>query len=215
VTYFAWLLATAGLPYGPTPVTPPPAAPLPPAAVAPAPPTATVAAAYTTMRAVLDAVGGAATPAPASPAPAAPAAAPSGPPAPAVPSGDPAATLVALVNAARTSAGLPPYRVNPVLMQLAAERAQALARTGLFTHDIPGLGLPLAMEQAAGLSAWGMGAENLAEAGSVAQAFALLMASPEHRANILNPYETQIGVGVAPLPSGGVVVSQLFLGPDF
>ncbi len=122
--------------------------------------------------------------------------------------------MVALINQARTSAGLPPYTVNPILTQIAMERAAVLASSGQFTHDLPGLGYPLAMEQAAGLNAAGMGAENIAEAGSVAQAFWLLMASPAHRSNILNPYETQVGVGVALLPNG-VAVSQLFAGPNF
>ena len=205
MNYFAWLLATAGLPTAPVA---PPAAP---AVVAPLPVVvnvrpAGVAQAYATMRAVLDAPPGSVAPPPAP--------APTPPPAPAA-AADAAQLLVAWVNAARTAAGLSSYVENPVLMRLAAERAQALAQSGLFTHDIPGLGLPLAMEQAAGLQAWGMGAENLAEAGTIQQAFALLMASPEHRSNILNPYETQIGVGVAPLPNGGVVVSQLFMGPAF
>jgi uncharacterized protein YkwD len=128
--------------------------------------------------------------------------------------GQMAAQMVALMNQARTAAGLPPYTVNPVLTQIAMERAAVLASSGQFTHDLPGLGYPLAMEQAAGLNAAGMGAENIAEAGSVAQAFWLLMASPAHRSNILNPYETQVGVGVALLPNG-VAVSQLFAGPNF
>jgi uncharacterized protein YkwD len=121
--------------------------------------------------------------------------------------------MILLVNQARLQAGLSPYAVDPVLMRLAQKRAQALAQSGVFTHDLPGLGLPLAMEEAAGMHAWGMGAENLAEAANVSMAFLLLMASPLHRANLLSPTETRIGVGVAPIP-GGVAICQLFAGPN-
>lgn len=123
-----------------------------------------------------------------------------------------AEAMITLINQAREHAGLPPYTVNPQLMALAQERAVALA-DGPFTSDLPGYGWPVQMEQAAGIQAQGMGAENIAEANSVSQAFALLMASLPHRSNILNPNETQIGVGVAPWGSG-VAISELFIGPS-
>lgn len=127
-------------------------------------------------------------------------------------SSQPAQQMVQLINQARVEDGLAPYTVNPVLMQLAQERALALSN-GPFTSDLVQYGWPMQMEQAAGLQAQGMGAENIAEAGSVTQAFALLMASPPHKANMLNPYETQIGVGVVPWGSG-VAISELFIGPN-
>jgi uncharacterized protein YkwD len=121
--------------------------------------------------------------------------------------------MIALINQARAAHGLAPYTVNATLMTLAQERAQVLATSGQFTDDLPGLGWPFQQEVAAGIDAQGMGAENIAEASTVAQAFQLLMASPPHASNILNPYETQIGVGVYPL-SNGVAVSELFIGPS-
>lgn len=127
-------------------------------------------------------------------------------------SGNTAMAMVSLINQAREQVGLHPYTVNATLMNLAQERAVALA-AGPFTSDLPGYGWPVQMEQAAGIQAQGMGAENIAEANSVSQAFALLMASPPHRSNILNPNETQIGVGVAPWGSG-VAISELFIGPN-
>lgn len=123
-----------------------------------------------------------------------------------------ASQMIALINQARRQAGLTPYTVNTTLMTLAQERAVALAN-GPFTSDLSGYGWPVQMEQAAGVHAQGMGAENIAEASSVSQAFQLLMASPPHKSNILNPYETQIGVGVAPWGSG-VAISELFIGPN-
>ena len=122
------------------------------------------------------------------------------------------AAMIALINQARAQDGLAPYSVNSTLMQLAQERAVALAN-GPFTSDLPGYGWPSQMEQAAGIQAQGLGAENIAEAGSVAQAFSLLMASAPHRSNILNPDETQVGVGVTPWGSG-YAISELFIGPN-
>ncbi len=120
--------------------------------------------------------------------------------------------MISLINNARKADGLAPYTVNTTLMQLAQERAEALA-TGPFTSDLPEYGWPVQMEQAAGIQAQGMGAENIAEAENVSQAFTLLMASAPHKENILNPNETQIGVGVAPWGQG-VAISELFIGPS-
>lgn len=120
--------------------------------------------------------------------------------------------MISLINQARQQNHLKPYTVNATLMNLAQERAAALAN-GPFTSDMAGYGWPIQMEQAAGIQAQGMGAENIAEAGTVSQAFGMLMASPAHRSNILNPYETQIGVGVVP-DGSGVAISELFVGPN-
>ncbi|AEJ41083.1 hypothetical protein TPY_2925 [Sulfobacillus acidophilus TPY] len=124
-----------------------------------------------------------------------------------------ATTMILLINQARRQQGLLPYTINPTLMALAQKRAQMIAQTGDFTSDLPQYGWPVQMEQQAGISAESMGAENIAEAGNVQQAFFMLMASPPHQANILSPYMTQIGVGVAPLPNG-VAISELFTGPN-
>ncbi|PSR20062.1 MAG: CAP domain-containing protein [Sulfobacillus acidophilus] len=120
--------------------------------------------------------------------------------------------MINLINQARVQAGLAPYTVNATLMTLAQERALALA-TGPFTSDLPQYGWPIQMEDAAGIEGQGMGAENIVEAASVSQAFSLLMGSAPHKANILNPDETQIGVGVAPWGMG-VAISELFIGPN-
>lgn len=225
MNYFTWLLVSAGLPVlglstpAPAP-TPAPSSALAQPVLATAPltpasaPVATEAQAMATIQTYL-----------ASQSTAAPSSRPTAA-RPAIPSANsstpasgssataqgPAATLIAWINQARAAQGLPPYAVNPTLMTLAQERAQALA-AGPFTHDLPGLGWPIQMETAAGIQAQGMGAENIAVAPNLQTAFSLLMASPEHRANILSPYETQIGAGVAP-DGNGVAISELFIGPN-
>lgn len=117
-----------------------------------------------------------------------------------------------LVNALRKTAGAPPLRVNPVLTTIARQRVAEIQASGLFQHDLPGLGLPLTEELAMHYQALAMGAENLAEAADVNRAFIDLASEPLHRENLLNPVFTETGIAIAPIP-GGIVVDQLFSGP--
>ncbi len=212
MNYFTALLLAAGLPVTaalPTaPVTPPASIS---SAVSNVPQTTTMSAAYQTMAAQTQAAPSISASQAASASASTPAVTALGS-SPVTSSSGQATQMIDLINQARGQAGLAPYSVSPQLMNLAQERAQALAN-GPFTSDMAPYGWPVQMEQAAGLDAQGMGAENIAEAGSVSQAFALLMASPPHRSNILNPDETQIGVGVVPWGSG-VAISELFMGPN-
>jgi hypothetical protein len=121
--------------------------------------------------------------------------------------------MLSLMNRARAALALPTLAVNPTLQALAETRAQDMARLGYITHDLPGLGLPAQMESQAGYLAQAMGAEDIAEAGSVPQAFAMFRGSPTHWANITYPAFTQAGVAVVPTPYG-VIVDILFSGPS-
>jgi uncharacterized protein YkwD len=58
---------------------------------------------------------------------------------------------------------------------------------------------------------WRILGENVAYAGSVAQAMEALEASPPHRANLLNPAFTSIAIGVVER-NGRVWVTEVFLG---
>lgn len=122
--------------------------------------------------------------------------------------------MLTLLNQARTQAGMNPLTVNPQLAALAQKRAQAMITDGYFSEDSPVYGWPIQMEQAAGIQAQSLGAENIAEAPSITMASLLLMASPPHRANILTSYFTQVGIGAAYAPTTGWVVSELFAGPS-
>jgi len=121
--------------------------------------------------------------------------------------------MLSLINQARVSGGQAAMTNSSDLAQLAQERADAMITDGYFSEDSPVYGLPIQMETAAGIDDESMGAENIAEAPTIAEAFALLMASPPHEANIMAAYFTQAGIGAAYSPTTGWVVSELFAGP--
>lgn len=117
-----------------------------------------------------------------------------------------------MVNDARAQSGLGALTDNPLLDRLALQKAQDLATYNYFAHYSPRLGWPIQQEEQAGFYALYMGAENIAEAGTVSRAFIDLMNSPGHVANILDPGFTQTGIAIVPVPYG-VLVEELFAGP--
>lgn len=118
--------------------------------------------------------------------------------------------MVDLVNQARTSAGLAPLAVDPVLSGLARIKARDMASNGYFSHTSPTYGSPFDMMKAAGLQ-YRYAGENLAKAPSVSSAFRALLYSSGHRSNILSRNYDRIGVGV--ITSGHYkIVVQMFTG---
>lgn len=124
---------------------------------------------------------------------------------------DPAdeATLLEMTNLARSQAGLPSLASDGRLLTLARQHSLDMYRQGYFAHDAPLLGAPADRLRAAGVRFNQVG-ENIAHAPTVAEAFQGLIASPDHRANILGADFQRIGVGVARSPVWGVVVTQDF-----
>ncbi len=123
--------------------------------------------------------------------------------------------MVRLVNRDRARHGLPTLVADAELAAIARSHSADMARNGFFGHVSPtrgGLGRRL---EAAGYTArwW---AENVARAGSIFEAEEALMRSPGHRANILAPEPTRVGVGVVRSrdATGPVwVVTQCFARP--
>jgi uncharacterized protein YkwD len=81
-----------------------------------------------------------------------------------------------------------------------------------FSHESPVAGSPFDRLMAAHVSYTRAG-ENLAYAQSVAVAHRALMDSPGHRANILRPEFTRIGIGVIQAGIYGRMITQLFITP--
>ena len=101
--------------------------------------------------------------------------------------------LWSLISATRRARGLPPLRRNPAMTRAARTHAREVA-SGPFGHHTES-GTALDRLAAEGLTA-GRATENIARAADVGQAHAALMASPAHRANLLDPDVTSGGVGV-------------------
>jgi|GEM_PF-3142460 len=120
--------------------------------------------------------------------------------------------LLGLVNQQRVANNLPAFKLNLKLSYLARLRAQEMAGTQTLTHYLPVYGTPPQMEETAGIYANPFGAENICEGPSVAVDNNALFNSAPHRANLLDPQETQIGLGVVRSSNGIVWVSELFLG---
>ena len=107
---------------------------------------------------------------------------------------------VCLLNARRAEAGLAPLSVHPLLVETASYHARAMVQARFFGHVAPDGMSPEQRIAVAGYTgvptgenvAWGTGANAMPV--RVVESW---MASPSHRANILNPELTEVGVGVA------------------
>lgn len=119
--------------------------------------------------------------------------------------------MVDLVNAERARAGLPVLQVDPGLVQTARAKSQNMATLHYFGHESPTLGSPFDQMRAAGIRYTTAG-ENIAGNQSVDAAHQALMNSPGHRANILNPSFTKVGIGIIHGGQYGMMFTQQFIG---
>ncbi|HLZ10455.1 MAG TPA: CAP domain-containing protein, partial [Chloroflexota bacterium] len=108
----------------------------------------------------------------------------------------PAGDVVDQINAIRAQYSLKPLAVQFQLSKSAQPYAQAMATGRFFSH----LGLDgstmVSRDEAAGYINWSYLEENLAAGQPTANdAVSAWMASPDHRANILSPYVSDIGIG--------------------
>ncbi|GLX66372.1 CAP domain-containing protein [Paenibacillus glycanilyticus] len=106
--------------------------------------------------------------------------------------------VFALVNQEREAAGLPPLARLEVLFEAAEAKAQDMRDNNYFDHISPTYGTPGQMLTQFGVE-WTAYGENIA-AGQRTPALVMeaWMNSPGHRANILSPKFTHMGVGYAP-----------------
>ncbi|MFE1074318.1 CAP domain-containing protein [Streptomyces sp. NPDC058783] len=118
------------------------------------------------------------------------------------------AQVLKLVNEERAKVGCSPVAANSALRELAEDFSRAMATQGFFDHTDPSGATPWDRAAAAGIS--GLGGENIARGQADAQAVMdAWMASPGHRANILNCDFKTLGVGVH-FGSGGPWWTQDF-----
>lgn len=100
-------------------------------------------------------------------------------------------------NDERAAVSLPPLSGNAILKRAAQRKAEDMAAKGYFSHESPDGRAPWDFMKAAGYEYRHAG-ENLAihfyDSSDVVSAW---MASPTHRANIVKPVYTEIGIGIA------------------
>jgi hypothetical protein len=130
--------------------------------------------------------------------------------------GDAERMLHELVNEARTEAGLEGLRWDDRLAAIAREHSSEMAAADFFGHTSPTRGGPDDRLREAGYEAASSG-ENVARGISLSDLHHGLMRSPGHRANLLGPEFTSVGIGVVVAQGvhGGLewVVTQAFARP--
>jgi len=118
--------------------------------------------------------------------------------------------MVDTINQERIAAGINPVKVDLRLAAVGRAKANDMKVNNYFSHTSPIYGSPWAMMQQVGITVRWAG-ENLSGNKSVAGAMASLMLSPGHRANILDPRFTHVGVGIAYGSAYGNLYVQEFL----
>lgn len=107
------------------------------------------------------------------------------------------ATVVTLTNEDRVASGLAPLAVSPALEAAARLKAQDMVTNNYFAHTSPSGVTPWHWFEQAGYTFIYAGenlAVNFTESGEVATAW---LNSPTHRANVMSPKFTEIGIAIA------------------
>jgi len=124
--------------------------------------------------------------------------------------------VINMVNAERAKRGLTKLTANWELCRVARYKSQDMINKNYFDHQSPTYGSPFQMMESFGFRFSAAG-ENIAygqkSPSEVMYSQAGWMNSPGHRANILSPSYTQIGVGVAKTSSGTFYWTQEFIKP--
>jgi uncharacterized protein YkwD len=121
------------------------------------------------------------------------------------------AQMLQLLNQTRRSLGLPTLSLDLELRSAATAHSVDMDVGNYFSHDSPRFGTPMDRMRASGVIAAYYG-ENISLSLDAAQAENAFMHSPGHRANILDPNYTRVGIGAV---SDGLMVlfTQDFAGP--
>jgi uncharacterized protein YkwD len=124
--------------------------------------------------------------------------------------------LLDLTNKEREKEKLPPLKPNPTLFKVARAHSANMARQEKMEHKLDGKAGYMRVRDA-GYRARRSG-ENIAKGGDrdirLPAVMEGWMASPAHRANILNPYYTEIGLGRVVGDDGYAYYTQVFAEPQ-
>lgn len=116
-----------------------------------------------------------------------------------------------LTNAERTKHGLKPLTFNWELARMARFKSEDMINKNYFDHNSPTYGSPFNMMKNFGID-YSYAGENIAAGQTTPEEVVnSWMNSPGHRANILNPNYTEIGVGLANGGSYHYYWTQVFI----
>lgn len=118
--------------------------------------------------------------------------------------------VISLTNAERAAAGLRPLAGDPRLASAAQAHSADMVARGFYSHTSPEGGQPWDRAAAAGCTHRGIGENIACGQRSPAEVVQGWMNSPGHRANILKPDFTHIGIGFAGGGRRGTYWTQLF-----
>jgi uncharacterized protein YkwD len=121
-----------------------------------------------------------------------------------------AAEVVERTNRERTRHGLPPLTVDPRLTAAAQAHSTDMIARAFYSHTSPDGSRPWDRAAAAGASRRSIGENIACGQRSPAEVVEGWMNSPGHRANILEPDFTHIGIGFAGGGPAGTYWTQLF-----
>lgn len=117
-----------------------------------------------------------------------------------------AAVLLQMVNQERAGARLAALQSRDAIVAVASGQSRAMAGRGDIWHN----DAYFTPANRSALAARALG-ENVAMNGSIEDAHRRLMASPGHRANILNAAFDAVGISVVRSASGGLFITQDFV----
>jgi uncharacterized protein YkwD len=123
-----------------------------------------------------------------------------------------AAEVIALTNAERAAAGLPPLADDRLLTNAAQAHSADMVARDFYSHTSPDGSEPWHRASAAGSTHRTVGENIACGQRSPAEVVRGWMDSPGHRANILKPAFTHIGIGFAGGGRAGTYWTQLFGG---
>ncbi|MEU6673524.1 CAP domain-containing protein [Streptomyces sp. NPDC046925] len=121
-------------------------------------------------------------------------------------------SVLRLTNAERTAAGLGPLSPDPLLTVAAQNHSADMIARAFYAHTSPDGGQPWDRASAAGSTHRSIGENIACGQRTPAEVVDGWMNSPGHRANILKPSFTHLGVGFAGGGSAGTYWTQLFGG---
>lgn len=116
----------------------------------------------------------------------------------------------ALTNAERAAAGLPPLALDPHLTMAAQRHSADMVARDFYSHTAPEGSRPWDRAAAAGCRHRGIGENIACGQRTPSEVVRGWMNSPGHRANILKPEFSHIGVGYATGSRAGTYWTQLF-----